>query len=242
MKLVDQLIDMLVELNAHSWQHIGGLQLIDGEITPGPLLEDTFWFTPDIQKYFGSNESVNTLNPLGPYSSHADFIVGYIDAFIRAMQHDSLAWMRDIIPRLDKLKAKVPELDLNSSLILAHKDLHFANIMATTDGQISGILDWEFAGIVPSVRWDPVRAFLWSGTYSQDAQEEKTRLRRIFEAQLERRGIQKWWEEGGEDVESVWEVVRFMRAIVEVCPRGEKEEQSRAWRGSVEKALTKLGV
>jgi hypothetical protein len=245
LKLVNQLIDVLVELNAHAWNHIGGLRLGDGDdILPGPLLEDTFWFLPDIESEFGADESVDTLNPIGPYGSHADFAKGYLAVFVHAIEiHDSLAWMRDLLPRLRGLVDELPALELDTKLVLAHKDLHFANVMATADGDVTGILDWEFAGIVPALRWDPVRAFLFNGDYSQEGHDEKMRLRGIFEKELDKRGIARWWEEGlTRDMEHVWDVIRFTRAIVEVCPRRQKEAESRQWRKSVEDALQKLGV
>lgn len=245
MKLVRGLIDIVLELNTFTWNHVGGLQLDNGEIVPGPVLEDTFWLTPDITKYFGAGESVDTLNPVGPYDSQEGLVRGYIGSFTHAIEiHESLAQMRDLLPRLEALMTKLPEISLSSTrLILAHKDLHFANIMATEDGEITGILDWEFAGVVPALRWDPVRAFLWNGVYSDEAHEEKMRLRGVFEKELEKRGVEKWWEDGvTEDVENVWTVIRFVRAIVEVCPRGEKDDRVDGWKDFAKDALTKLGV
>ncbi|KAK2609189.1 hypothetical protein QQS21_002271 [Conoideocrella luteorostrata] len=240
--LVQQLTDILVELNSHSWNHIGGLQLIDEEIVPGPVLEDTFWLVPDIQTYWTS-ESVDSLNPAGPYSSHGDYLAGYLTCFIHAINnHESLSWIQHITPRLVALISNLPTMDLSTKLILAHKDLHFANVMATDDGDITGILDWEFAGVVPALRWDPVRAFLWSGEYTDDAHAEKNRLRRTFEAELRERGVEMWWDGASDAVEAVWEVVRFMRAIVEVCPKGQKKDAAVGWANSAKQALSKLGV
>ncbi len=249
-RLVAQLTDVLVELNAHEWQHVGGLQLDDktGEAVPGPVLEDTFWMVPDIEAYWGAEESVTTLNPTGPYKSHAELVQAFLQVYVHAVsRHESLAWLRqDLQPRLEALIAHLPSLETQlaaTRLILAHKDLHFANVMATPDGTLTGILDWEFAGVVPALRWDPVRAFLWNGQPEEATGAEKERLRGIFEKTLEERGIEQWWEQGiPAEVTDVWTVLRFTRALVEVCPRGQRAELVDGWRDAAMAALTKLGV
>ncbi|PNY30076.1 Uncharacterized protein TCAP_00006, partial [Tolypocladium capitatum] len=218
-RLVEQLTDVLVELNGHEWHHVGGLSIDDeGSVVPGRVLEDTFWLAPDIEELWGDGESVDTLNPTGPYDSHAGLVQGYLEVFIYAIdKHPSLAWLGDINPRLEALVARLPSMPSLSTtrLVLAHKDLHFANIMATPSGDITAILDWEFAGVVPALRWDPVRAFLWSGEHSEAANGERERMRGLFEQALQRRDVERWWTNGGDEVESVWAVVRFARALVE---------------------------
>ena len=249
-RLVAQLTGVLLELNAHEWQHVGGLQLDDktGDVVPGPVLEDTFWMVPDIEMYWGAEESVKTLNPTGPYKSHAELVQAFLQVYIHAIsRHESLAWLRqDLQPRLEALVAHLPFLETQlaaTRLILAHKDLHFANVMATPDGALTGILDWEFAGVVPALRWDPVRAFLWNGQPDEATGTEKERLRGVFEKTLEERGIRQWWTQGiSAEVTDVWTVLRFTRALVEVCPRGQRAELVGGWRDAAIDALTKLGV
>lgn len=245
-KLVVQLTDMTIELNRHDWHHVGGLQISeDGEIEPGPALEDTFWLIPDIEKYWDARESVKTLNPAGKYAAHTEFVQGYLSAFVHAIKtHQSLEWLRGTFEdRLVALAANLPDMqNLNKSrLVLAHKDLHFANVMATEDGTITGILDWEFAGVVPALRWDPVRAFLWNGDGSEESGEEKAKLRQVFEDTLKEKGVLPWWE-ADTQTEDIWTVIRFVRAIVEVCPRGQKLEAAKGWRDSASEALNRLGV
>lgn len=247
LKLIYQLTDVLIELDKHEWKHVGGLQLSNsGESVPGPLLEDTFWLVPDIAQLWGPDESIETLNPQGPYSSHEGLVQGYLQVFIHAIDtHQTLSWLRDDFnPRLRALVSRLPQLaGLNDTrLILAHKDLHFANIMATEDGTLTGILDWEFAGVVPALRWDPVRAFLWNGSSDESAGPEKERLRQVFEKELKRRGVEPWWNQSSEATELVWTVIRFVRAIVEVCPRGQNADQVKNWKDSAGQALRKLGV
>ena len=243
-KLVQQLTAFVVELNAFDWHHIGGLHL-DG--TPAPVIEDTFWFVPDVETHWaGTGMTVDTLNPRGPYDSHGEYVAAYLACYIAAIRtHESLSWLKDTIPRFEALIAKLPSLEGldKTKLVLAHKDLHFANIMATENGTVTAVLDWEFAGVVPVNRWDPVRAFLWSGEYSESADAEKAKLRAIFESRLQDDGVDKWWEEGIDtNVMAVWDVLRFVRALVEVCPRGQRAEQAKQWHEEAKIALTKLGV
>ncbi|KAL6400802.1 hypothetical protein AUP68_16519 [Ilyonectria robusta] len=66
--------------------------------------------------------------------------------------------MWDVIPRLETFVAIVPTLanELNKvKLRLAHRDLRFANlIVEVSSSKIIGVLDWEFAGIVPFTKWN----------------------------------------------------------------------------------------
>lgn len=247
LKLICQLTDVLIELNKYEWKHVGGLQLSNtGEAVAGPVLEDTFWLVPDIAQLWGPDESIETLNPKGPYSSHEGLVQGYLEVFIHAIEtHQTLSWLLDDFnPRLRALVSRLPQLaGLNDTrLVLAHKDLHFANVMATEDGTLTGILDWEFAGVVPALRWDPVRAFLWNGSMDESAGPEKERMRQLFEKEMKRRGVEPWWNQSSEATELVWTVIRFVRAIVEVCPRGQKADQVQNWKNSAGEALQKLGV
>lgn len=243
-KLVTQLTDMLLELHAHAFHHVGGLQLVGDDIRPGPLLQDTCWFLPGREADFGSDESVETLHALGPYSSHADYVKGYVAALVHAISvHEPLRWLRDLLPRLRALVVvALPRLRLDTAMVLAHKDLHFGNVMASPDGDVTAILDWEFAAVVPVTRWDPVHAFLWNCRYTQEGHDEKYRMRAVFERELERRGVPKWWEAPHDDIGAVWDLVSHLRAVVELCPRGERLDECRLWRQKAEQALAKLGV
>lgn len=166
-------------------------------------------------------------------------------------RHESLAWMRDFVPRLQRFinstlvrpKAPgktlangylMPELD-DTRLVLAHKDLHFGNVMLEpATGTIAAILNWEFECVVPACRWNPSRAFLWSGKYGEGSQAVNAKWIKVFVEDAKMNEYQ----------EAMQTVVNHVRAIVEGCPRGEEgwERMARGWRRTVMKALDTFNV
>lgn len=170
-QIIDQLIDFLSQLNAHEWYAIGGLNINDeGEIVVGQVLEETFCLqVPDIKKLWPQDETVATLNIGGPYPTYVGYISVQIQNYIHLVQiHEKLAFMRDTIPRLEVFLTALPKHSdkLNDvKLRLAHKDLHFANMLYNiSSGRITAILDWEFSSVVPSMKWNPRRILVeWAG-------------------------------------------------------------------------------
>lgn len=149
--ILRQLMKILLEIHAHPFDTIGGLviQKDDGgggnKIVPGPVLEEHFWFVPDIEKYFDSSdnskkETFDSLNVKGPFSSYTPYAIALMEKYIHVAQ---------IQPSLGFLHKHVPRPILYDP----SRDL------------ITGVLDWEFADTVPFPLWDPVRAF--SGTASR---------------------------------------------------------------------------
>lgn len=97
-------------------------------MVPGPLLEDTCWFLPDVEAEFGTDVPVGTPGAPGPYASHADFVKGFVGAFVHAIcVRERLGRVRDLVPRLAALAGALPRLRLDTRMVLAHKDLHFGN-------------------------------------------------------------------------------------------------------------------
>lgn len=248
--IVDQIIDILEQLHQKSWNNVGGLAFAPSShaVVPGRVLEETFWQAPDAARYFQS-ESVDTLNIQGPYDSYTE----YIAALIRTYQHiiglhPSLEPMRDLQPRLFawvNALGRHPELN-DTRYVLAHKDLHMANTMYDeATGRITAILDWEFSGIVPIQRWDPSRAFLWNGQRNARAVEEQKRLRDMFEKRCEARGLQDLLDEPEytSDLQATMQDgISYLRAIVEVCPRGQRQDKLGEWREKLEASLEAFGV
>ncbi|KAF5618882.1 hypothetical protein F25303_12932 [Fusarium sp. NRRL 25303] len=133
------------------------------------------------------------MNIGGPYKTYVDYIIAHAKKYIRLIQtHEKLEFMRDIIPRLEAFVAALPkhanELN-NVKLRLAHKDLHFANmIFDPVSGRITGILDWEFAGVVPYPQWNPRSSFLWNGIDTLKSLNEKYRLLEVFKECCKEKG------------------------------------------------------
>lgn len=150
---LEQIADYLGKIHAHTFEWIGGMQLSEtgDSIVPGPLLDEAAWQAPDVANYWPEGESVSTLDISGPYESYTALCAAEMDRVIYAIgKHDSLAWIRDLVPRLqafvDMLSndtERVREMKLNDSkVVLAHRGLNLANIMFNVrTNKITAILD-----------------------------------------------------------------------------------------------------
>jgi hypothetical protein len=251
--ILDRLIDINAELHKHTWSHIGGLSFdVNGQIIPGPVLEETFWFEPDILALWSASETFDTLNISGPFTSYTQYISAHLLVYKHAIEiHPSLEFMHDILPQLNRLLAIItsdpmqPRLD-NVPLRLAHKDLHFANILVDpTTAHITSIIDCEFAGVVPFTRWNPSRAFLWNASNSDTFMAEKTALMERYEKRARQRELGYLIDDAkftSKEQENMQTVATFLRAIVEVCPRGQASGSLMNWKETCVKAMTELGA
>ncbi|CAN9387827.1 unnamed protein product [Alternaria alternata] len=247
--ILDQLADYLNQLHVHPWDAIGGLRINEaGAVVVDRTVDETFWQAPEVKKLWPAGESVESLNIGGPYSTYVDLVSAQIKTYIHLINiHESLTFMRDAIPRLEAFVKALPEHaeQLNDvKLRLAHKDLHFANILYDPDsGKITAILDWEFSGVVPFPLWNPRRSFLWNASDDESSLAAKEQLFKLFEERCKDRGFQML-----EDArytsslqESMQKVVDFLRAITEVAPRGQKEDFVNGWKKMVLRNIKKFG-
>lgn len=258
-RLVEQLVEFLTELHSKSWTPgvVGGLLLQhNGMISPGPPLEETFWQLPDIEKYW-PGETITSLNPLGdppsPFGSYTSYTAAALDRYSHAIaSHPSLSRFRTLQPAIRRFASVItsdryrPRLD-DVPYVLAHKDLHFANIMCDLSGprspagavRITAVLDWEFSGVVSATRWNPARAFLWNGRRGGAAKEEQARMERLFERVCVEKGVGALLRETrpSELQEKMQTAVNHIRAIVEVCPRGQAGDKVEGWRRVAEAAM-----
>jgi hypothetical protein len=251
--VLNQLIEINAELHKHTWSHIGGLHFDDdGHIIPGPVLEETLWFEPDILALWPAGETFDSLNISGPFASYTEYISTHLLKYKHAiLVHPSLKFMQDILPQLDSFLTNITSEPMqtklnNIPLRLAHKDLHFANILVDpATARITSIIDWEFAGVVPSTRWNPSRAFLWNAQESETSKAEKTSLMEAYEKKARDRGLgyliddAKFTSKEQEDMQTV---ATYLRAIVEVCPRGQASESVMSWKETAVKAMIELGA
>ncbi|KAH7214436.1 hypothetical protein DER44DRAFT_805686 [Fusarium oxysporum] len=209
-QILDQLIDLLTQLQAHPWDCIGGLTLDDqGEVQLGPVVDETFW-----------QEPVATLNIGGPYKTYVDYITAHVAKYIRLIQtHEKLAFMRDIVPRLEAFVASLPkhanELN-NVKLRLAHKDLYFANMIS----------------------------FLWNGIDTSESLNEKYRLLEVFKQRCKEKGCTLFQETEYTSTlqDDMQRAVDFLWAIAEISPRGQRQELVQGWKDMVLENIEKFGA
>ncbi|XXG96896.1 hypothetical protein Hte_003187 [Hypoxylon texense] len=247
--LVSQLTEYLIELHRHEWNHAGGLSMdLAGNVVPGRIVAENFFLAPEIAKYWTSDETVDSLNPKGPYETYTSHVKGNIEQYIRnILVHESLAWMRDLVPRLQVfislLDQRADELN-DTRYILTQRDLHFGNVMCdSSTAQITAVLDWEFAVVLPLPLWTPGGGFLWNGQHTTDGLLEQKRLYHVFEqvcAERDPKLLEDFNPKAPHD--SIKKVLNYIRAIVEVCPRGQKAEAAREWRKMAEQSLDELGT
>lgn len=246
--LVRQLTEYLVELHYHGWDHAGGLSTNPaGNVVPGRIVAENFFQAPKIATYWGTNETVDSLNPKGPYDTYTDFVKGHMKQYIRnILLHPSLEWMRDLVPRLlafNSFLDQRPSLN-DTRYILTQRDLHFGNVMCDpTTHRIIAILDWEFATVLPLPLWTPGGGFLWNGRHSTEGLAEQKRLYNVFEQVCANRDLTLLGDfEPRTPYDTIKRVLNHIQAIVEVCPRGQKEDAARDWRRLAEEGLGKLDV
>lgn len=247
--IIDQLIGIQAQLHEKAWSHVGGLRIDGTNIVPGPVLEETFWFEPDIQSLWPSSETSKSLNISGPFDSYVHYIIAHMRKYMHAIEiHPSLEFIRDTLPQvthfMNMLEKKADKLN-QVTLRLAHKDLHYGNILVSKEtGLITSILDWEFAGVVPFTRWNPSRAFLWNtqGNTKEALAERDAMYRRYTQRAIDL-GFECLVEDAefsSPEQENMQQAANFLRAIVEVSPRGQRKTAVMGWKKSFLKAMAAL--
>jgi len=249
--ILNQLIEILTDLHTHEFHTIGGMAHCSDspeKIVPGPVLDETFWFLPDIPLYFSNTkETLESLNISGPYPDYISFVTASVEKHMHvAESHPSLTFLRKYFTLLSDFLSGLPQHaeDLNNTPIrLAHKDLHFANILCDpVTTKITAILDWEFAGTVPFPCWDPARAFLWNARPGDESYKEKYRLRDRF-AELcrdQKVDFMKDAEFTSLLQESMHMVMNLLRCIVTTVPKGRCLDLYPEWEASMVKELQKF--
>ncbi|KAJ1549289.1 hypothetical protein HK405_006233 [Cladochytrium tenue] len=213
-----------------------------------------FWQVPDIDKLWPPGETVATINPCqGAFDSYTSYIAASVERSIHAIEtHPTLTAYRDLVPRLCQFAVAICEPEQTETLddtayVVAHKDMHFANIMCDptlpNKMPIMAVLDWEFAGIVPASRWNPPKAFLWNVQQNGESKPEKERLFSILKEILQHRAPRVLEEiEPNERQGAIQAVQSYLRAIVDVCPHEQRADMVDSWRAIVEVNLKTFGV
>ncbi|KAK0710702.1 kinase-like domain-containing protein [Lasiosphaeris hirsuta] len=247
--VLDQLIDFLVQLHTHSWDGIGGIALNEaGGPALAQVVDENFWQVPDIEQYW-PGETVASLNIQGPFHTYIDYISAQIQQYCRLIQrHKTLEFMTDILPRLQVFVASLPHHsdELNSvALRLAHKDMHFANLLFdASSNKVTAVLDWEFSGVVPFTKWNPARSFLWNGRKDASYASERQRLMQMFEERCAVKGVSLLEDAKYRSPlqDSMQLVADYLRAIVEVSPRGQRQDLVQGWKAVVVENLEIFGA
>ena len=246
--ILHQIIDMLVVLHSTPWRHVGGLRFADdGHIVPGPVLEEGAWQVPEIETLCGESESFESLNVAGPYGDYVEYVEAKVGKYVYAIeQHGSLEWMRDLIPqlRIFLIAIRRDEVLLNDvKLRLSHNDIHFSNILIDpATAKITGVLDWEFSGVVPYCRWDPMAHFL-SNLGIGDVEERQKNIAMLcerFELFCWERGKGYMLEDAkytSEKQESMQTVLGQLQLIVKSAPQKVSWDLLRDYRNVLEKHL-----
>ncbi|KAF7335993.1 APH domain-containing protein [Mycena sanguinolenta] len=177
--VLDQSVDIFIKMWSIDVPRMHGSLRVDG--TSGPVIEETMWTLPDITRYFHAApynltaETFATLNPTESYTSWPAYICAFLRTYAHVVAiHPSVDWLRDLLPPLQRVitilatdSADMPwvrRLCDTPELLprLFHRDFHFGNILADEAGSIKAVIDWEFAGIGPSLasRASPTRNIL----------------------------------------------------------------------------------
>ncbi|CAK7218551.1 hypothetical protein SBRCBS47491_003543 [Sporothrix bragantina] len=262
----DQIMDLLVTLHGNeSWSHIGGLNIVDGRVVPARMVDESFWQTGSAHLW-PAGETIDSLNLKGPYPSWPALVAAQMRHYTKLIRlHDSLAPLRNrLVPRLLAFAELLerPESEhaaewqlAKARLVLAHKDLHFANLLYSADGngksgRITAVLDWEFSGVVPGPLWNPVRAFLWDAQ-PDDPDHSNTTSTRVaqFQDRVRARNNPRMTsllldiqEYASPQQEAMQDVANYVRALVEVCPRGQRQDRVADWTDIAHKNLDVFGV
>lgn len=263
--VLDQLADHFVQLSQHPLEHIGGLRsLPDGGIAPGPVINEVHWSEPDIATHFPPGTLAADLNPSSPtgFLSWTACLTAYMRCYIYAIRvHPALSALsylkRENILLLEHWIETINQPLFSDKLndipcIMAHRDLHFGQLLLDPQTcHITAVLDWEFAQVVPFPLW--IKGFLWDGDttvpWSLGVSQERKRLRKRWEERVRVRkddgeGVraleaQSW---RCEEQKAAWDVVNYVRCIIEVTPRGIQADEARLWWDEVVKALKVFGI
>lgn len=260
--ILDQLADHILQLYQKPFDCVAGLKTTsENQVVPGPVVDESQWTMPEIEKNWPTTTKYEDLTPVSPngFSSFTEYLTERLQCYIRATPaHPALQSLpylsRTNIQLLEQFievisKPEQAAIINDTTYILAHRDLHFGQLLLDPDtAQINAVLDWEFAAIIPAPLWQG--GFLWNGNqavpWSEEIRVERALLRQRWEARVR-------LLDGGEEMlkESVWkhksqeaayEVVNLMRCIVEVVPRGVQLDDARRWWGEIVHALRVLGI
>jgi hypothetical protein len=245
-------------------------------VVGGPLCEEFLWRRAGIEKFWHVHDGLvdelpETLNAQGPFATWSLLNAAWLRKYIYAIErHPFLQLAKDLVPGLTALakmlegeeeeKEEEEQTDQIQAwkldemrVVVAHRDLHLGNILWDEGTkQISGVIDWEFAGAAPFCKWDPPKAFLASTPFDDaDALLRKRKWVQDFKDACAAKGRDwkdlVWDREGGtawksRQQEWLFNVVDYTRCICEVGPTGEKSDRVMQWKGFVIDNLKRFNI
>lgn len=235
--LVNQIIDYLVELYRNPFDHVGGLQIDNGTFSPGPMTEWHFWTTKDTQYW----DDPLSMNAVGPFGNYAEYCIDTMRMFKKAIDHHPLLEFLRSLP-LNQLIDTFDQEEENiasSRYVLAHRDFHFGNIMFDIDRQeITAIIDWELAAILPYQLWNPGN-FLWTGGNTTKAEEDKAGFIALFENLCRKRQVDYLLDTSfiSQDQALMQEVTHLLRKLVNAYLRGWQRSHINQFRQHLEEII-----
>ncbi|EPS40788.1 hypothetical protein H072_5338 [Dactylellina haptotyla CBS 200.50] len=194
--LVSAVVDVVQELREYTsklperW--FGGFT---PEFKPGPYVEYTLYSTEHIEKYWKMHpdETYETLNLLTPYENLTEYWRARIQRDIRIVEkHDFCVTLRKEFLHVLRSLPDIPESVGRAQPFLAHRDLILGNLLwCRKEQRITGILDWEFAGMYTLSDWNPGNT-MWTTKTQQRKDRSVTQevLFELLDEELKRRGME----------------------------------------------------
>ncbi|KAK6537994.1 hypothetical protein TWF694_010887 [Orbilia ellipsospora] len=164
------------------------------EFEPGPYVEYTLYPTDHIEKHWSAypDETYGTLNIAKPYDTLTEYWKARMERDIRIVEkHDRCASLRPNFLQALKSLPDIPEAVNKAEPFLTHRDLILGNLLWSREEQkITGILDWEFAGMYTLSDWNPGNT-LWTTTpqKNKDGKVTQELLFNLFDEELQKRGM-----------------------------------------------------
>ncbi|KAK6536245.1 hypothetical protein TWF281_000488 [Arthrobotrys megalospora] len=164
------------------------------EFKPGPYVECTTYSLNHVKQHWSTypDETYETLNITTPFNNLAEYWKARVARDIRIIEkHKHCEALRT--EYLENLKAlpEIPECVHGAKPFLAHRDLVLGNLLWDRESQrITGILDWEFAGMYPLSDWNPGNT-LWTTKQQKKKNGNVTQgvLFDLLDKELKRRGV-----------------------------------------------------
>lgn len=182
-RVVDQCVDFFIEIAKHSLDKVGGLTIENGDIIPGPVIEEVGY---ELDEVFGEF-SYGQLQIGGPFDSMRDYIEARLkrDLMIIKSRND----LDKVGKKIEKVLERIPDIVNTKRLALAHQDLHQGNMLYTD--KLSGVVDWELACAMPIDQWVKRNTF---ATNDPTQMDKIPKLKERFFNKLKEKDEKLWTE------------------------------------------------